>query len=308
MDDRTAPEPDWTRRRLLAGAALVGLGVLGADGAPARPALDPAETDAIAARLAAARLPNPGVIETDHYFALGDAPDDFRDGALEVCEGLARTFQRHLTTKGIATALPAKKMAVVVLAGRKSYEAFKGEEAGGAEGGLFDLDANRLVIFQTNNRLVNTFTLVHEATHQLTYNTGLLSRRGDVPVALSEGLATYGEVWRKDRPSLERPNGPRLGVLKKTGGKGPKWIPMAKLLTDDDLFFDEKTEQVAYAESCLWIYDLLQTAAGAKSLRGYLAAVRKRDDPGHRVEDAETAFGDLVRLDAALKSAARKIR
>lgn len=304
MDDRDPLIPDWTRRRWLTLMALAGLGSLGADKAQA----DPAEAEAILARLAAVKLENRGSSETDHYLALGDAPDDFRDGALEVCEGLAKTFQKHLLTKGIAITLPRRKMAVVVLAGKESYDAFNGSQSVSAEGGVFDLETNRLVIFQTNNPQVNTFTLVHEATHQLTYNIGLLSRKGDVPVALSEGLATYGEVWRKDRPTLSRPNLLRLGVLKNPGRGAAKWIPMAKLLTDDNLFADESTVQLAYAESCLWIYDLLQTETGAKKLRDYLAAVRTRGDASQRLKDAEAAFGKLDRLDTVLKAAARKIR
>ena len=37
-------------------------------------------------------------------------------------------------------------------------------------------------------------TLSHEATHQLTFNTGLLNRKGDVPMCIAEGLAVYGEI------------------------------------------------------------------------------------------------------------------
>ena len=36
-------------------------------------------------------------------------------------------------------------------------------------------------------------TLVHEATHQLSFNTGLLNREGDTPLCIVEGLGTYGE-------------------------------------------------------------------------------------------------------------------
>ncbi len=51
---------------------------------------------------------------------------------------------------------------------------------------------------------VNTFTLVHEAIHQLTYNTGLLDRQADVPVAISEGLATFGEHARSPATAGQR--------------------------------------------------------------------------------------------------------
>ncbi len=289
----------WTRRGWLAAMAVGGLGSLGAG---------KTDVDAILARMSAASLKNQGIRETEHYVAVGDAPEDFQAGALHVCEGLAKTLQKFLLTKGIEIPLPASRMAVVVLLDRASYNAFKGEDADGAEGGHYDLDSNRLVIFQTDQPRVNTFTLVHEATHQLTYNTGLLSRLGDVPVAVSEGLATFGEVWRKDRPTLARPNMLRLAVLRNPGKGRLKWIPLERLLTDDGLFEDEATEQLAYAESCLWIYDLLQTREGAKQLSAYLAAIKGRTDGTRRVEDAEAAFGNLGRLDSSLKTAARKIR
>ena len=70
----------------------------------------------------------------------------------------------------------------------KSYAAFKGEPAGDDEGGIYDVEADRLVIFDAGPGRgagrterpcrLNTFTLVHEATHQLTFDTGLLSTRG----------------------------------------------------------------------------------------------------------------------------------
>ena len=90
-------------------------------------------------------------------------------------------------------------------------------------GGHYELDTNRLVIFDfrpgggppagANPKRINTFTLIHEATHQLTFNTGLLDRQGDVPVAVSEGLAMYAELGHDGRSVLGMINRPRLEVV-----------------------------------------------------------------------------------------------
>ena len=76
--------------------------------------------------------------------------------------------------------------------------------------------------------LKNVRTLAHEATHQLTFNTGLLNPRGDVPVSIIEGLACYGETRRlrgRNEPGLL--NSPRLDDLAHVQRRA-KWISIVR--------------------------------------------------------------------------------
>lgn len=305
-DEPTMTRTDWTRRRWLAGMSLLGLAAVGAEGVPKTPVSG--EEEAIRLRARRAGLKDVRASATAHYLGIGDAPDRFRKDALRVCEGLATSYQNHFQAKGFGANLPASKMAVVVLASKTSYEAFKGERAAESEGGHYDVAANRLVVFdfggEAARRRMNTFTLVHEAVHQLTFATGLLARKGDVPAAVSEGLAAYGETWRLARPSIGKENPPRIEVLKDPQQAGD-WLSVDKLLTDDALFSDPATEQLAYAESWLLLYHLLKSPARAKALRSYLDAIRPRRDPEKRLADAESTLGDLMKLDADLKKTAR---
>lgn len=309
-----ATGPDWTRRRWLAGLTLLGLGTVGAAD-PRRTAAGGAE-EAIRLRARKAGLKEVRTSETDHYLGIGDAPDAFRKEALRVCEGLATSYQNHFQAQGFVANLPAAKMAVVTLASRTSYEAFKGERVGEAEGGHYDIAANRLVVFDfrgataraagaADPRRMNTFTLVHEAVHQLTFTTGLLARDGDVPKAVSEGFAAYGETWRLAKPSIGKENPLRIDVLKDPGAG--EWLPVDRLLTADALFDDPETEQLAYAESWLLLFHLLRNKTRAKTLRFYLDSLRPRHDATHRLADAGKAFGNLVRLDSDLKKAANRL-
>ncbi len=250
-----------------------------------------------------------------HYVGVGNAPDAFRAEALELCENLATTFLKHLEFKGFDVKPPKNRLGVVVLADRASYEAFIGEKALETEGGLYEPASGLLVMFDFHKerakggkdvRRLNTFTLVHEATHQLTYNIGLLERKSDVPVAISEGLATYAETWQRSHPRVGQVNLHRLEVLKHPSpGKADDWIEVHDLLTNDGLFEDPAQMQAAYAEAWLLVYEHFQSKAGEKKFQKYLAALRTRHDPGHRVEDAEEAFGNLTALDVLLKKRAR---
>jgi hypothetical protein len=255
--------------------------------------------------------------ETKHYLGVGDSPDRHREKALEVCEQLAEAYEKHFRSAGFAVSFPAQRLTVVALKDRTSYEKFLGEEAGDDEGGHYDLENNRLVIFDfrpaegkpvNNPERVNTFTLVHEGIHQLTFNTGLLNRQGDVPLCVSEGLATYGEQWRpRSRSAFGLSNEFRRDVLARQPDLAEAWVPVAKLLTDDTLFEQADTAQLAYAQSWVFTHYHLRTSSKRPKFRAYLQSIRERRDPSNRLKDASASLGDLDRLDRDLrKHAARR--
>jgi len=254
------------------------------------------------------------VFESEHYRGIGDAPPRFQKEALGVCEAVAADYRRHFEEKGFDLARPAEKLTVVILAGPQSYAAFEKGFVDEAIGGHFDLEANRLVTFDFRQRggrpavgainpeADNTLALVHETIHQLTFNTGVLDLKADVPLCVSEGLATYGETWRPGhKAEIGAVNFRRRRGLEFGGKAGVKWIPLARLLADDKPFLDDKEQQVAYAECWMFASKMLKDRARLPKFRGYLAALKGKPDPKKRVELATTHLGDLDRLDKEIR-------
>jgi hypothetical protein len=256
--------------------------------------------------------------QTEHFLGVGDAPASFRQSALEIGESFARVFLGHFRGRGFAVDLPVERMTVITLKDGESYRAILGETPGLAVGGHFDLDTNRLVMFDlrpqqaelaADAERVNTFTLVHETAHLLFFNTGILSRQADVPACVSEGLATYAELWRqKSRSALGGTNPLRLKALRDENNRPKAWIPVADLLKDDKWFDDAGTEQLAYTESWLLVHYLLKKEGWLPKFRAYLEGLkqqaRKRPE---RLEYAESKLGPLDALDRAVRKYAREV-
>jgi Protein of unknown function (DUF1570) len=260
-----------------------------------------------------------GVNTSDHFSAIGDAPEDFRQETLDVCESLAKSYQAHFHQKGFNVSPPKQRLNLVVLLGAKSYASFVGDDLGPAVGGHYDQDENYLVTFdftQPGQRpavaaaRTNTRTLAHETTHLLTFNTGLLDRQADVPRCISEGLGTYAETWRpKGRGKFGQVNSEWLKVFVLNRGKIKDWLPIAKLLTEDGLFDGKETMNMAYAECWTMVHTLLSTEKGLPKFRRYLDLIRLRRDPANRLKDARKALGDLDELDGEVsRNAVRLIR
>src|SRR5262249_39391736 len=140
-------------------------------------------------------------------------------------------------------------------------------------------------------------------------NTGLLSQAGDVPACISEGLATYLELWRRgDRSPLGATNRPRLAVLMDAKAENVPWIPIADLFGDDARFDQPATEQLAYAESWLLVHYLLKTAAKLPQFRAYCAGIPQPGGKARRLKYAEARLGSLIKLNQEVRAYARRFR
>ena len=300
-------EPYSIRRR----DWLLGTLAIGALGHSAR--ADDARLADVRSRARKAEMQGFDESESAHFVAIGDASKRFRAEALAICESVAIDYFKLFTDKGFKLAWPKEKMVVVVLLGPKSYAMFEGGFIDEAVGGHFDLNANRLVMFDFRGpgsnpkapvpEVDNTLALVHETIHQLTFNTGILDLKADTPRCVSEGLATYGETWSpKKKHKIGERNARRLLGLSLASREGVEWIPIATLLGNDKLLDDAKTQQIAYAESWLLVSKLLRDRDELPKFRDLLAALRGQPDPSRRMELATEHLGDLGKLDREIRT------
>ena len=317
-------------------ATLYSSGIADGDGPKTRSAKDDAREKAAATEIEEiekiARKHGLGrfrSVRTTHYLAIGDAENSFRMQAGKLCEALARDYLGHFKQKGFEPEVPKNLLTLVTLADQKGFQAFSGLEPGTIAGGVYSLESNRLFVFDYRNTdlvpdaaRTNSVALFHEATHQLTFNTGLLLRDRDVPVFISEGFATYGEIRRPNgQGKIGDLNVPRLAVLVKALGSPASWIPLRDLIGDDAIISGEKLEklaedqraagedrlQTAYAESWATIYLFMRSESRRKALRSYLAAIKTRKNADFRLVDARKHLGDLDRLDVELKEFAARL-
>jgi hypothetical protein len=278
-----------------------------------RPEAEPNETDEIRQVEDKAKKAGLGPLRharSDHFLAVGDAAESFQREALRRCEELGQAFLVHFRGRGFSVEYPAARLTIIALKDQKSYAALLGEAPGKSVGGHYDLLTNRLVIFdfrpgqdelEVQAQRVNLFTLVHETAHQLSYNTGILDRTGDMPVCISEGMATYVEMWRPGGKSpIGQVNRPRLEALR----QAENWIPIRDLLSDDKAF-EPETEQLAYAESWLLFHHLLKSNSWQPRLRDYLSRAHAAKDAAELARIAEQTLGPLDRLDREVKNDAR---
>jgi Protein of unknown function (DUF1570) len=266
-----------------------------------------------------AGLPRFAENHTTHFLGLGDGDAAYCKRALAICESLAKDFLSHFRDRGFnKLSLPPDRMTVITLKDKASYRAFAGENAGATVGGHYDLETNRLVVFDfrdnradlgTSAERVNLFTLVHEAVHLLSFNTGLLARNRDVPACIAEALATYAELWQvRGKGKMGTPNQPRLRALIDSGNGAAPWIPLDKLLTDDSLFEKEETEQAAYAESWLLANHLLKRASPQLDrFHAYLAKIAEPPRTKTRLQIAEEELGSLDELNREIHRSAQKL-
>ncbi len=265
---------------------------------------------------------------TKHYLVCYNTTEAYAKWNASLYERLFRGFYTYWKRLGVELHEPDFPLVAVVFATREGYLAYaRGEEIANAETmiGYYNLLSNRVAGYDltgieglippgknvSTSDLVNHIlaqptaersvaTVVHEAVHQLAYNSGLQTRLSDNPVCISEGLAMFFESPDFSNSSgwggIGKVNRYNYSVFRNSfAARNPN--SLIKLLQDDSRFHSSATASVAYGESWALTYFLLKTRS--KEFAAYLTELSRRpplepSDSKRRMSDFQKHFGDDI--------------
>lgn len=255
---------------------------------------------------------------SDHYLIVSNTSPAYA----EWCNGMLERFyagffaywMKHLNME---LPEPDSKLLVILLRDQMQFKQFYEKDVGQktqSSFGYYSIRRNRSVLYDFSGldeddakssgdvrralRKVpfNVATMVHEATHQLCFNTGLHTRYADNPVWLMEGLAMYFEApyfnsskwntigkltdWRKDATKAYM-DSISAGTL-------------ASLTLSDDRFRQAETTRDAYTES--WALTLYLMKNRENELARYLKSISEKsplvwDKPEQRLRLLQETIG-----------------
>lgn len=258
------------------------------------------------------------ITSTGHYLVAH--PRGQRDKWAERFEQLYRSFIHYFSVRGLTPQAPPFPMVAIVWPTQEDflrYAAAEGMTLSPNVLGYYSIFTNRIALFDLGDRDTeakkkgadwgeNAATIVHEATHQSAFNTGLHSRFVNAPRWLAEGLGTLFEapgVWNApDHPTAkERVNEGRLRNFKEwvAGGKRRQGF-LAEMVSSDRVFDPDPIS--AYAEAWALTYFLVETRP--KQYFDYLKVTASKPaysgySGAERLKDFQAAFGaDLRKLEA----------
>ena len=154
-------------------------------------------------------------------------------------------------------------------------------------------------------------TIVHEATHQVAYNTGVMQRYADLPLWFVEGMAVYFEApnakssrgWR----GIGKVNYVRLKDFRRNLN-GWSRESLTSLIASDDRLRNPRTAADAYADAWALTYYLVKrrgdayvqyvkTMAAKDPLEGSSSTDRGVSEASRRMSEFVDHFGELDKLE-----------
>lgn len=266
------------------------------------------------------------VHESKNYVVVFNTTPVYAQWCSSLLERLQRAFIAFWKKRGCDVKAPSAPLAVLVFNSKASYLRYAKKELGEGAGnaiGYYSFQTNRIVmydltgmqqLYRENSRRGSKHditallsqpqaeplvaTIVHEATHQISFNCGLQKRFSFPPVWLSEGMAVYFET-------------PDLSGSRSWGGIGKvnysRWdryrarvragqaIRLKNMVVNDKLFRDPRTAVDAYAAAWAWNYFLIKWHP--KEYAAYLKTLGEKpllevDDKATRLADFGKHFGE----------------
>lgn len=256
--------------------------------------------------------------QTDHYVICSNSAEEYSEVVGKLLEKVFEQYFKFMTEQNIVVHPPAGKLPVIILQSEVEFKEFAAaqhpETSFEDTPGYYSLRENQVLLRDLirdrslrsataiRKRLADqplqVATMVHEAIHQLSFNTGLQIRMADNPVWLSEGLALYFEpiaprsanLWT--RPGLVSSR--HHPVFVRHSENGMTKIPFRDLMSVDKAFLTPDSVATAYAESWGLISYLFRQQK--EGMQKYLTKISlrkplQRVSPEERVAEFQDAFG-----------------
>ena len=233
-------------------------------------------------------LPGFKIHQTKHYIFCYNTSPGYAKWVGGLYERLFGAFYNYWELRKLELHEPEFPLIALVFENQESYALYSRKELGEATKsiiGYYSLQSNQVYMYdltgieelrikgdRSSAARINAIlfqpgaertvaTIIHEATHQLAYNSGLEARFADNPFWVSEGIAIYFETpdlqsakgW-KDIGGVNRVN---LFNFRKSLRDRPA-DSLTTLLSDDKRFRDPTTAGDAYAEAWALNYFLLR--------------------------------------------------
>jgi hypothetical protein len=229
-------------------------------------------------------------------------------------EEMYRSFLMYFQVRGFTLTAPQFPLVAIVFPNRDDFRRYAAKDtvpAGAGLLGYYSPMTNRVALYDIGNGRTNNAgweqnfaTVVHEASHQAAFNTGIHSRWSPPPRWVAEGLGTMfearGVADSRSYPSeAERINRGRLDDFKKLRAQR-KPAAFLELINSDKPF--DRDAIAAYAEA--WAFTFFLVEQMPRDYARYLAKTASRDPftlyPAvQRLKDFTDVFGNnLALLDA----------
>lgn len=221
-------------------------------------------------------------------------------------DALHRSFLHYFASRGLATAKPRFPLVAVVLPDRRAFLKYAARENAQLPAhcaGYYSNFSNRVVQYD-HGEGNNAELIIHEASHQVAFNTGLHHRGSPPPRWVSEGLGTMFEapgVWNSvAHPSLkDRINRRQLEAFRKFLPDRPQGT-LASFVSNDWLF--RTNTPAAYAEA--WALSFFLSETRPRAWANYLritSSTKRNANPTspELLQEFISAFGpDLKSLES----------
>lgn len=245
------------------------------------------------------------ISSTGHYLVVH--PPGQRDYWSKRFEDLYRAFTHYFALRNFTVREPEYPLVAIVWPNKQDflrYASQEGNRLGNDVLGYYSPVSNRITLFDVGGGNAsekswsqNADTIIHEATHQTAFNTGVHRRFAATPRWLTEGLGTMFEargVWNsiKYPQREERVNRGRLSQFKQLSKTFPVGF-VSNLVSSDRLF--ESNAAAAYAQAWALSFYLVETQP--KRYADYLKLTASRPvfqnyPAGQRVADFTSIFGN----------------